>query len=495
MSRRSASHRNWRGLLRRLAVTVAVVGAAPSGAQRLELTDCARDIGVNGAECGTLEVFEDRAAGQGRRIGVHVAVLPALGTETRPDPLFMFAGGPGGASTDLAGPAQMQLRRVRETHEIVLVDQRGTGDSNPLDCRSVDADTAYYNLGDDYPYQVLQDCLGGYDADPRLYTTSIAMDDVDDIRAALGYEQINLWGGSYGTRAALVYLRRHPEHVRSVILDGLAPPAIRLPLHVGEDAARALDRLFSDCEADADCDAAFPGVRAEFDDLLARLEESPASVQAPHPRTGEVIDFDVTRDGVVLLLRAALYSAEASRLLPLIISRAHDGDYASLLALSDPVGEVEEHMSIGLLFSVLCAEDLAFIDDADRAALDREPLLGTEILETWGRVCGFWPRGEVPPEYHEPVVSETPVLLFSGDLDPVTPPRWGESVAAHLTNSKHVVVPGAAHGTLQLGCVQRLVRQFLADGSVDSLDASCVEGLRRPRFFTSFTGPRVGAAE
>ena len=228
-------------LLISLTVPVAAVE------RTMALSPCDSDFGVSGAECGTLEVYENRATAEGRRIPLHVAVLPALGNTTQPDPLFMLAGGPGMAASQLADLAKKTLWRIREQREIVLVDQRGTGDSNSLDCGSIDADSTYYSLGDDYPFHVLHECLDSLDADPRLYTTPIAMDDLDDVRAALGYEMINLWGGSYGSRAALVYLRRHAQHVRTVIVDGLAPPAIRLPLHMGEDARRALELVFVDC--------------------------------------------------------------------------------------------------------------------------------------------------------------------------------------------------------------------------------------------------------
>lgn len=468
---------------------------SPAAERTLELTPCARDIGVAGAECGTLEVYEDRAAAKGRRIGLHVAVLPALGKDPQPDPLFMLAGGPGLAASELADMAEKALRRIREQREIILVDQRGTGDSNSLDCSGVDSDSTYYSLDDDFPYQVLRDCLAGFDADARLYTTPIAMDDLDDVRVALGYETINLWGGSYGSRAALVYLRRHADHVRTVIVDGLAPSAIRLPLHIGEDASRSLELVFVDCEADVDCNAAFPDLRDTFQELLERLEASPESVRAAHPRTGETLDFDVSRDGIVMLLRSALYNADATRLLPLIIQQAHSGDYAPLLALADPMADIGSLMSIGMLFSVLCAEDIGFISDTDMASMAAEPFMGTAVIDTWGKVCDFWPRGDIPESYHAPVVSDKPVLVLSGELDPVTPPRWGRLVAEHLSNSLHVVVPGAAHGTIIYGCVQQMMEQFIDEASVVGLDPTCVESLERPMFFRSFTGPRVGTKE
>lgn len=461
----------------------------------VELTPCAEEVGVSGGECGTVQVYEDRAAAQGRRIDLKVVVLPALSRERQPDPVFLLAGGPGMAATEMAEMAERVMRRLREKRDIVLVDQRGTGESNPLDCDLVDADSVYFLREGEFPYQRVRDCLAGLDADPRLYTTPIAMDDLDDVRAALGYETINLWGGSYGTRAALVYLRRHGDRVRAVILDGLAPPAIRLPLNMGVDAWRAMERLFEDCESEPDCAAAYPDLRQEYEELVGRLEGSPQPVRAPHPRTGEPLELEFSRQGVIFLLRGALYSAELSRLVPLVIHRANAGDYGPLLALSDPWSEVEAAMSVGMLFSVLCAEDIAWLSEAERQGLQAESFLGAAVLDMWGGVCDFWPRGDLPEGYHDPVASDKPVLVLSGDVDPVTPPRWGEAVAAHLPNSLHVVVPGVAHGTLATGCVPRLMAQFIEEASVEGLDTGCVEELERPLFFHSFTGPRVDAAE
>lgn len=463
-------------------------------ARAIELAPCAEDVGVSGAKCGKVTVFEDRVAGEGRSIGLNVVVLPALGRDRRPDPIFLLAGGPGMGATDLAELADRAMRRLREWRDIVLVDQRGTGESNPLDCDLVDADSVYYVLEGKLPTEKMRECLNGLDANPRLYTTPIAMDDLDDVRAALGYETLNLWGGSYGSRAALVYLRRHEERVRSVIVDGLAPPAIRMPLHVGEDAWRAMDRLFEDCRREPSCAAAYPDLRQTYEVLVEGLADSPRKVEARHPRTGETFEIEVTRHGVILLLRAALYNAEMSRLIPLVIQRASLGDYGPLLALSDPWVDLDDAVSVGMMFSVLCAEDITWVSEAEHQGLRAESFLGAAILDMWGGVCEFWPRGELPAGYHDPVVSDKPVLVLSGSEDPVTPPRWGAAVAEHLSNSAHVVVPGAAHGTLATGCVPRLMAQFVEEASVENLDTGCVEDLARPLFFHSFAGPR-GAVE
>jgi len=455
------------------------------------LTPCARDVGVAGAECGTLEVYENRDTSEGRRIGLKVVVLPALSNDPKPDPLFMLDGGPGMPATRMADGVKAALWRIREQREIVLVDQRGTGESNGLHCSGVDSIEI---VGNEYPYEVVRECMENFDADLSLYTTPIAMDDLDDVREALGYEQINLWGGSYGTRASLVYLRRHSDRVRSVILDGVAPTGMRLPLHMGEDAFRSIQLVFDNCEADADCNASYPNLREKYQTLLSRLESAPESIRVPHPRSGLMTDYTIRRNDAVEQLRTALYSADATRLLPLIIQHAHDGDYAPLLAQSEHGSEAIAKLAAGMLFSVLCTEDVRYIDESDLDWIAADSSRRTSIVEIWTKVCESWPKGVLPAGYHDPVVSDKPVLVLSGELDPVTPPRWGAMAAEHLSNSLHVVVPGAAHGTMGYGCVHRLMADFLDRGSVSDLDPSCVEELGRPMFFRSSTGPRVGVS-
>ena len=253
--------------------------ATPARAEtpRLTLSPCRLKGGLQ-ASCGSFEVSEDRKRPEGRRLSLRVAVVPALARAPQPDPLFMLAGGPGQAATEaLPELITAAFERVHRTRDIVLIDQRGTGHSSPLKCELIDPDAPLAKRIADpgFPAERLEACLKGYDADPRLYTTSIAMEDLDEVRRALGYGAIDLWGGSYGTRAALVYLREHGETVRSIILDGVAPPTLRLPLSFAADAQRALDRLFLACAGEEACAKAWPDLPARFQRLLGRLEAAP----------------------------------------------------------------------------------------------------------------------------------------------------------------------------------------------------------------------------
>jgi pimeloyl-ACP methyl ester carboxylesterase len=454
------------------------------------LQPCTSKQGPVDALCGTLEVYEDRQAQSGRKVALKIVVLPALSNDPKPDPLFVLAGGPGMGAAENADMFKAGFTRVQINRDIVLVDQRGTGDSNPLDCKLPEGKLEDLAKVEDYPVDKFKACLEGYDADARLYTTPIAMDDLDDVRAHLGYDKINLYGGSYGTRAGLVYLRRHAEHVRTVTLDGVAPPDMILPTSAPVDGQRALDLLLADCEADAACNGRFPGLREKVARLLARLEKQPAHVRLQHPRTGEWAEVDIPRELVANVMFGAFYSPLSSSLLPLLIERAGQNDFQPMVAMAFSSEELSDILSNGMFLSVICSEDLPRVTEQDRARLASESFLG-DMFRTRLKPCEFWPRGEISEEYYAPVNSDAPVLILSGQLDPVTPPRWGEHIARQLPNATHLVVPGIGHGALGMGCVPRLMTRFLDDGTAANLEPGCIEQLKRPPFFTSSTGPTL----
>jgi len=272
----------------------------------------------------------------------------------------------GGGAATLAPYRIPMFRRFQTDRDIVLIDQRGTGDSNPLDCSSADAsqDDDLQSL-EDYPVRRFRECLDTLDADPRLYTTAIAMDDVDDVRRYLGYEAINLWGGSYGTRAALVYLKRHESAVRSAVLDGVAPPDMRLPLYAARDSQRALDRLLDDCAGDAVCARAFPDLRGTVATLWAQLADRPR-VAFTHPRTGERREVTLSPRLISIVIFQSLYSPDVASLLPRLLTDAAGGNVHGLLALAFNRDLPKGAMSDGLFLSVVCAEDLPRIADPSR---------------------------------------------------------------------------------------------------------------------------------
>jgi pimeloyl-ACP methyl ester carboxylesterase len=459
------------------------------------LKPCKSVDGPSDAYCGKLEVWENRETKTGRKIALKIVVLPALKQDYAPDPVFFLAGGPGQGAASLAEPLQEPFRRIQSSRDIVLVDQRGTGKSNPLECKPAKEEDEE-NLSDAQEQaaalKLYHSCLDSYKktADVRLYTTSIAMDDVDEVRQFLGYPKINLFGVSYGTRAAIVYARRHADHTRAVILDSVAPPDMRLPLYTARDSQRAMDLLFKDCEKDAGCAQRFPHLRETFNELIAKLTAHPEHVHYVQPRTGEAKEMDAKRMVVAGTVFRTLYDPTAASLLPLLIEQASKGDFSGFLAIEgdfDP--RAEGVLARGMQISVICSEDATQIAPG---AVGREAagtFMGTDFADAFLKPCAFWPRGTVEPAYFDNTPSDIPALILSGALDPITPPVWGQEIASQWKNSKLVVVPGSGHGAWSHGCVVKLMDEFLNAGSVANLDTSCANRVERPPFFLGPAGP------
>ena len=462
-----------------LALTSVVATACSEGhdaaPRSLALSECRLPKLSVAAQCGTLTVPENRAAPQGRQITLTVALLPANTLNPRPDPLFILPGGPGQAGTFLA-PFAAQLTGVRKDRDIVLVDPRGAGRSSPLLCAPFAPEESFDNVFDLDPVPRAAACakeLVGRGIDPAQYTTAAWVDDLDAVRAALGYPKINLWGGSYGTRAALEYLRRHPDHVRSVVLDGVAPPSMIVSLDVWPSRDRALDAIIERCAGVPACRAAHPDLTATLASIRAKLAPSGRDVLVTDPRTGDRQPMHLTFDHVVAALQPLTYSPELSALLPDVITRAKADDYGPLLAAAQLVtGGLTEQVNVPLHYSVTCTEDVPRASAEARRSLDgvRSKALAERVLA----VCDVWPHGKAPTEAATPVTSAIPVLILSGGLDPVTPSSGGDLVAKTLANSRHIVARGYGHIVSSHACAPRLIAAFIDDPSFASLPAACV---------------------
>jgi pimeloyl-ACP methyl ester carboxylesterase len=423
----------------------------------------------------------------GRKIHLNVVVLPAFDQKRKAEPLFDLEGGPGAASTDAAMFYATSGKEYRRRHDVVLVDQRGTGKSNPLSAPQ--KKTPEYYLSEMYPVDYVRNLRKTLErrADLTQYTTSIAMDDLDDVRAWLGYDRINLFGLSYGTRAALVYLRHHPERVRTATLMGVAPTYLKMPMYHAEAAARAMDLLLQQCEKDAHCQQAFPQIRDDWANLLAQLGRAPARVEYSPPDKSAATTVEIQRGVFAEKIREWMYNRDSASRIPLIIHQAAHRDWAPFLrdAISP---SIPDFIADGMYLCVTCAEDVPFIDQAEAERLNANNPFGNYRIFQQTRACNMWPRGRIPENFTEPVSSNVPVLIFSGNMDPVTPPQRGEEVARYLPNSRHVIVPQAGHGVDGLtdpGCVDRLIIEFMGTGDAQRLDISCVERMAPPPFATS----------
>lgn len=463
---------------------------------KLVLSPCSHEIDGQkelaevGAMCGKYGVWEDRETKKGRKIALNVAVIPAL-AKAKPDPVFLLDGGPGVAATETPWMRVMPwVKKLRLYRDIVLVDQRGTGSSNPLDCIP-DGELPFEELFKPRrPHSEMAECIKSFDADLTKYTTDIAMDDLNEVRDALGYNKINIYGGSYGTRAALVYLRQHEDTVRSLVIDAVTPMEMKIMDAAAEDGERAIGLLFSHCENDEGCRKAFPNLRQKLNDLILSLKEKPAQVQLKNPRTGEPVKVTVQAETLRGTLYTSLYNTQRSALIPLAIERACDGDFSVFGALLESMSGSLEQVSIGMQFAVLCNEDLALMDvGSEDAGADQNVFSRNEMVSSKKEYCDFFQGAAKPESYFDSVKSDVPALVLSGELDPITPPRWGEIAAKNLKNSKHVVVSGMGHGVAINGCVSNMIVEHIENASPAGIETECVKGMKRFPVFLNNNGP------
>lgn len=427
-------------------------------------------------ECGTVEVSEDPAepAGTGNTIHLAVALFHATGPDPADDPVVFLAGGPGGRGIDHAMLMFDSFRFLLEERDLVLFDQRGTGYTEPsLDC------------GDDDP-QGCRDRLVGQGIDLSSYTTRNNAADVDDLRRELGYERVDLLGGSYGTRLGLAVLREYPDGIRSAVLDSVAPLQINTGPGVVGSTAHGLRVLFLGCASDPVCAAAYPDVEAELYAAVRALDARPATVEV-NGRALQVGGADF-----VNLVVSAMYYTEAIPRLPQLVSETAAGDYAALNSFLLRVGEAQGDLSEGMMWSVECAENTVFETLGEFAtqagALDasiRDHVVGSSLWATG--ICEVWDVPPVPIADKEPVASDVPTLLLAGEYDPVTPLDWAEIAAESLSTAFVYEFPASGHGVFRTSaCARSVIAGFLDDPSFPP-DASCIEDMPAPTFTVGAT--------
>jgi pimeloyl-ACP methyl ester carboxylesterase len=473
----------------RLAPLAALL-AVPAAAQTppLPLAACTVPGYPPEARCGTLQVPENRDRPGGRQLSLHVVVIPASSGAPAREAITFFGGGPGQAATDFIG-IQGLLGPARVTRDLLFVDQRGTGRSSPLECNFRDPADLQTFVDHFIPPERAAACRDSLarTADLSRYGFPPLAHDVDAVRAALGYERMDLWGGSYGTRGALMYHRMYPHRVRSMVLQGLVPPAFLQPADYATDMQAAVDGLMVYCRADAACNAAFPNAAQELRTVAERLGRQPATAEVLDAPTGRRVRLTLPRGTFVETIRRMLYNPTGANRIPYVVHQAHEGDFRPMLREVLADRRTMEESSWGLYLSIICSEDMPFIDPAAVAAQNGRTLLGDYRYRQQADACRGWPTYTPPAGYHQQVRSDVPTLLLSGELDPVTPPRWGAMAAEALPNALHVVVPGGAHGyggMPGISCVDSLMVRFLVLGSAQGLDTSCVRQIRRPPFLT-----------
>ena len=498
------------GLRRAAALLLAAAGTAAPAAGQTQ--PCRLDGLPQTARCGVAKRPLDPAQPQGVLIDVHYAVVPALARHKADDAVFFFAGGPGQSAIELAGPLAARYGRLNQRRDLVFIDQRGTGRSAPLKCADDDDRAALQPLAaradEAQRLPRLNACRLSLQALPygdlRFFTTELASADVDAVRQALGVPRLNAIGASYGTRAVLDYQRQFAAHVRRAVLDGVAPPDMRLADTAAHDNQAAFDALLAACATEPACARRHPQLRAQWSALLAGL---PHAVQLPHPVSGRFETITLQRDTLLALVRAPLYAPVLASALPVAIDEAAAGRWAPLAALAQAMGgSGAAGVFTGMHFSVVCAEDLGpgapplsaadATADADAVATTAPGTdFGNSFARLYRKVCAGWPRGTVSPAFYTLPPATAPVWLLSGGLDPVTPPRHAERVARALgPKARHIVVNNAGHGVAALGCVRDAVMRFITtadDAQALAGDAACATAVPRP---PAFVPPGVALA-
>ncbi|WP_020210890.1 alpha/beta fold hydrolase [Gilvimarinus chinensis] len=448
--------------------------------QTVILTPCERHDGtppiVNGAECGTLSVPLDPQAANGEQINLAIKRWPAISSVAEPDPVFIIAGGPGQSAIDVSDRLLPVFFNLRKKRDIVFVDQRGTGQSSSLHCE-LKHNLSLAQLSTDSEAQTLAElkqCAAQHQTLAPFMLTDYAVADLDSVRSALGYTQVNVWGGSYGTRVALRYMAQYPKAVRSAVLDGLAPPDMSVPYSLGAGANQALATVSDECLARHDCAARYGNIEAHAKKLGQQLLAEPVSLTIDNPLTGEPETILLDANKFSALVRMALYDRIMSRLLPYTIHAAAGGNFEPVAALvSQFLGDDSQlNIAMGMHLSIMCNEDAGVSPKPQQ-----ENFLGVDLAKILLQACEFWPEARVAENYYNPVSANVPVLLLSGTADPVTPPKRGNEVAQHLPNATHLVAVGAHHGVTLQTCAGSVVTEFIRDLTVSERSRGCIESM------------------
>lgn len=463
---------------------------------RVPLTACELgrpDSGLSTAAwCAPFEVPENRTAPGGRRIKLRLAVIRSDAQVPARDMLVFLAGGPGQAATETWPMVAPALAPLLAHRNVLLIDQRGTGGSNPLDCKAADSAGQAAKPGAGFDAARLRAqvarCLQEIQpaADPRYYTTTAAVEDLEDARRALGVPSFDLVGVSYGTRVAQQYAMRHPDAVRSLLLDGVVPNTLVLGEDFASNLEDALKAQFARCTAEPACKARFGDSYQTLYQLRDALRANPHKVSFRDPLSYQSVERMLSDDALASVVRLFAYSPVTAALLPLSIDAAAHGDVGPLLGQAKLItGDLADSMNGGMQSSVICSEDADLLTPRPQ---DTDTMLGTRMIDTLQTVCSVWPHGSRPADFHQPLKSAVPTLLLSGQYDPVTPPRYGQAVLNGLTNARHLVLRGQGHNVIGAGCAPTLVKRFIEDLAPKQLDAACLDRLQPTPLFIDFNG-------
>lgn len=479
-----------------ICVAALLVGAEPSAATAptVELADCRVTAGPGypgiKARCGVLERPLDPSSPEGPSLALRVAIIPALSLEPEADPLVPIAGGPGQGTVEFYAATSGAFEKIRRNRDIVLLDQRGTGESARMDC-DVDDELIAGSYSAEETQRAAADCLAQLPHDPRYFTTSVAVADLETLRLALGYERLNLYGVSYGSRVAQHFARRYPDSTRSVILDGVVPPQLALGPGVAVEAQKALDAIFRRCEEDPACAERYPRLKDGFQRLREDLAAEARILTLPHPVRGQATVLSFGAAELAGAVRMLSYNPSGVALLPFLIQEAIDGRPEAMAAQYLMIRDgMTDALALGMHNAVMCTEDAPFfggeaISDEELAATYIGPLM----LDSLRQICAVWPAGIIDDGFKAPLASGVPVLLLSGDADPVTPPQFAEMAAVDLTNAALLIGRNQGHGQAPRGCMPDIMAEFVEAADPAAPDTDCLAHAFAMPFFLGYSGP------
>lgn len=434
-----------------------------------------------GLRCVRIEVPRDYNKPDAEKLSLHVTVAPSIKENAKPDPLFILAGGPGQAGSEIVALIESAFSKVRQNRDLIFIDQRGTGRSGKLLCAQADQ---IGELPSTQQEDAIKQCLREIPGDKNAYSTQNAARDIDAVRLALGYSQINVWGGSYGTRLGQAYARLFPQQTRALMIDGVASPQ-QLVGEWGLDGQASLDAMFAHCAADTACTQAFPQLKAQWEQLLTSLNDNKFRVRLLHPRTGKLIDDFLPFNAFVETIRTMLYDARTHARLPLVIARAAEGDWSAFTQNAYAASDFStQSMAFGLTFSVLCGEDLYRVDQPVLAR-DSKSFLQASTLKQWTSFCPL--LNITRQEVQSTETIEAPTLLLSGALDPVTPPSRALEAMKFIRHGQHFIAPNLGHIVSASGCAPKLLKQFVDDPN-QPLDGICLAEIPLPSFVLNNAG-------
>jgi pimeloyl-ACP methyl ester carboxylesterase len=485
-------------LIPALLFCIPLLGTAPAQPSPepglgLHLTPCVLEHTKIPAQCGTFGVYENRETRAGRIIQLKLLVVPAVHPQKKA--VAEIAGGPGQAVTPFApyfisGQAGKARPALHQTYDYIYMDDRGMAGSSAFDCNFAPPNDPAASLQYLFPPKILASCRANSLATHDLpqYNTNNTVDDLDDIRAALGYDKIVVSGGSYGTFFSMVYMRRHGEHVESALLDGVAPPGFQPIPGEPIGAQHALDDLFTKCAANAQCNKNFPGFKQHFYALLKRFDSGPLPVQAKNIATKKYQPAELSKEVFVDTLRHLLYDPDAASYLPYIVEHAYNRDYAPLTYMMQLAIQYEFAALEPAYLAYTCSDFMPFVSPSALRYATSHSFVSDLRIRAQRQACRVWNVPPMPASFNDPVKSDVPVLMLLGSDDPATPAHYGLAALKYLPNGRAILVKGGGHGA-DTACTDKLVVQFVQAHSAKGLDVnSCSASFKLPTFKTSMKG-------